>query len=335
MPSRRRLLLAGLGGLAAPSGFARAAEAQTLVNVSFDTTRELYRALNADFAERWRARTGNTLNVDQSHAGSARQARAVIAGLEADVVTLALAADIDAIAEQGLIDRDWRRRFPRESCPFTSTVVIVVRRGNPKRIKDWGDLARPGVAVLTPNPKTSGGARWNYLAAWGYALRTQGNDEARARRFMAELFANVPMLESDARAATLIFARRGIGDALIAWESEALRALEQGVEGLEIVVPSTSILAELPVAVVDRVVDKRGTRAAAEAYLGSFYTPEAQEIAAQHYQRPRDPAAAARHRDRFPALALFTVAEVFGSWREAHAKHFADGGTFDTIAGRR
>jgi len=335
MATRRRLLLAGLCGLAAPAALGRAAGADTIVNASHDSTRELYRALNAAFAEQWRARDGRAPTIDQSHAGSARQARAVIAGLEADVATLALAADIDAIADQGLIARDWAGRLPNESCPFTSAVVLAVRKGNPKRIRDWDDLVRPDVAVLTPNPKTSGGARWNFLAAWGYALRKRGGDEAAARRFVAELFANVPVLENDARAATLAFAGRGLGDALVAWESEALRALDSGVEGLEIVLPSLSILAELPVAVVDRVAEKRGTRALAEAYLGFHYAPEAQEIAAQQFYRPREAGAAARHRARFPALELFTVAELFGGWREAQSKHFAEGGTFDAIAGGR
>jgi sulfate/thiosulfate transport system substrate-binding protein len=335
MDTRRRLLLAGACGLAVPPTLARGAGAETIVNASHDTTRELYRALNEAFIAQWRARTGTTPAIDQSHAGSARQARAVIAGLEADVVTLALAADIDAIADQGLIARDWSARLPNDGSPFTSTIVLVVRKGNPKQIRDWSDLARPGIAVLTPNPKTSGGARWNYLAAWGYALRKHGNDEAVARRFVAEIFANVPMLESDARAAMLAFARRGLGDAVVAWECEALRAVDSGIEGLEVVAPSMSILAELPVAVVDRVVEKRGTRALAEAYLRFLYTPEAQEVAAQQHYRPRDAALAARHRGKFPALELFTVGEMFGGWRAAHAKHFAEGGSFDAVAGGR
>ncbi len=334
MPTRRRLLLVTACGCALPATLARSTS-DSIVNASHDTTRELYRALNAAFVRQWRERTGTAPTIDQSHAGSGRQARAVIAGLEADVVTLALAYDIDAIADQGLIARDWRGRLPNAASPFTSTSVLAVRKGNPRNIRDWSDLARTGVAVVTPNPKTSGGARWNYLAAWGYALRKHGNDESKARAFLAALYANVPILESDARAATLTFARRGIGDALIAWESETLRAVEQGIEGLELVVPSMSILAELPVAVVDRVVEKRGTRALAEAYLRFLYTPEAQEIAGQHHLRPRDAAAAARYRAKFPALELFTVDEAFGGWREAHAKHFAEGGTFDAIVGAR
>lgn len=332
LPSRRRLLTVGGCALAIPYAAARAA-AQTLVNASHDTTRELYRALNAAFSIHWRARTGEEVTVGQSHAGSARQARAVIAGLEADVVTLALAYDIDAIAEQGLLAADWRRRLPRESCPFASTVVFVVRKGNPKGIRDWGDLVRPGLAVLTPNPRTSGGARWNYLAAWGHALHARRGDEAGARRFMGELFANVPVLETDARRAMLAFVRRGLGDVLIAWESEALLAAQSGIAEFDVVVPPVSILAEMPVAAIDRVVEKRGTAALAEAYLRFLYAPEAQEIGARYFHRPRDPVAAARHRDRFSPIELFTLAEAFGSWRDAHARHFAEGGTFDTLTG--
>lgn len=332
-PSRRRVVLAGAGALVMPCAAARGAEAWSLVNASHDTTRELYRALNAAFVAHWRASTGRSVTINQSHAASAQQARAVIAGLEADVVTLALAYDIDAVAERGLVAPDWQRRYPLGSCPFASTVVFVVRAGNPMGIRDWPDLVRPGLAVITPNPRTSGGARWNYLAAYGHALRAQGGDEAAARRFIAELFANVPVLENDARTAMLSFARRGLGNVLIAWESEAMQALESGVENAEIVVPPASILAELPVAVVDRVVDKRGTRALAEAYLRFLYTPVAQDVAARQFHRPRVGAAVARHRGLFRPLTLFTVAEMFGGWREAHARHFSAGGTFDAVTG--
>ncbi len=304
----------------------------TLLNVSYDPTRELYADLNAAFARFCRAATGATVTVRQSHGGSGKQARAVIDGLEADVVTLALAFDIDAIAEKsGLIARDWRQRLPHNSAPYTSTIVFLVRKGNPKGIRDWDDLVRPGVTVITPNPKTSGGARWNYLAAWGSARHRLGGDRA-AREFVTKLFRNVPVLDSGARGSTTTFVQRGLGDVLLAWENEALLArAELGPDRVELVVPSESILAEPPVAVVDQVVDQRGTRAAAEAYLRFLYEPEGQEIAARHYFRPRRPEVAARHAERFPPLKLFTVDEEFGGWARAHAEHFADGATFDQI----
>jgi sulfate transport system substrate-binding protein len=306
---------------------------QTLLNVSYDPTREFYAEVNRAFAEQWKKDTGETLSVQSSHGGSGAQARAVIDGLPADIVTLALAYDIDAIAQQAkLLPEDWQKRLPDNSAPYTSTIVFVVRQGNPKGIHDWGDLVRPDIKVITPNPKTSGGARWNYLAAWGYALKANGNDAAKARDFVAALYRNVPILDSGARGATITFAQRRQGDVLIAWENEALLAVEEiGKKRLEIVVPSVSILAEPPVAVVDSVVDRRGTRAAAEAYLRFLYTPAGQELAAKHYFRPRAADIAARYAERFPAVNLFTIGEVFGGWRQAQAAHFADGGIFDQI----
>ncbi len=304
----------------------------TLLNVSYDPTRELYQELNAAFAKHWKEKTRQSLTINQSHGGSGKQARTVIDGLEADVVTLALAYDIDAIAATGLLPRDWQTRLPHNSAPYTSTIVFLVRRGNPKRIKDWDDLARPGVSIITPNPKTSGGARWNYLAAWGYALRKIGGNEAKAREFVTRLYRNVPILDTGARGSTITFVERGIGDVLIAWENEALLAArELGKEKFEIVTPSVSILAEPPVAWVDKVAGKHGTKAVAQAYLEYLYTPEGQEIAAKHYFRPRLGSAAAKHAGDFPKLALFTIDEVFGGWTRAQKAHFADGGTFDQI----
>jgi len=303
-----------------------------LLNVSYDPTRELYEEFNAAFARYYEAQTGSRVVIRQSHGGSGKQARAVIDGLEADVVTLALAYDIDAIAAAGLIPADWQGRLPENSSPYTSTVVFLVRKGNPKGIRDWDDLVRPGISVITPNPKTSGGARWNYLAAWGYALRKYGGDEARAKEFVARLYRNVPVLDSGARGATTTFVERQIGDVLIAWENEAFLALQElGPDRVEIVVPSVSILAEPPVAVVDRVAERRGTRAVAQAYLEYLYSEEGQEIAARNFYRPRLAAVAARYADRFPDLALFTVDEVFGGWQKAQQTHFDDGGTFDQI----
>jgi sulfate/thiosulfate transport system substrate-binding protein len=314
------------------SGLARAANGSIeLLNVSYDPTRELYQELDAAFAKAWRDRTGTTLSVRQSHGGSGSQARSVIDGLQADVVTLALAYDIDAIAKAGLIAADWQDRLPENSAPYTSTIVFVVRKGNPKGIRDWGDLVRSGISVITPNPKTSGGARWNYLAAWGYARRQPGGGDESARQFVARLFANVPVLDSGARGATNTFVQRGMGDVLLAWENEAHLAQAETGGALEIVVPSISILAEPPVAVVDRVADKRGTRAAAEAYLRFLYTPDGQELAAKHHYRPRDPRVAAKFGDRFAKVQLFTIDDVFGGWARAQAMHFADGGTFDQI----
>ncbi len=313
-----------------------AARDVTLLNVSYDPTRELYRDVNAAFAARWKATTGETATINQSHGGSGKQARAVIDGLAADVVTLALAYDIDAIAEKsGRIAADWQTRLPRNAAPYTSTIVFLVRKGNPKGIKDWDDLVKPGVQVITPNPKTSGGARWNYLAAWGFARERLGGDAA-AEDFVAKLFANVPVLDTGARGSTNTFVQRKLGDVLLAWENEAFLAVEElGRDAVEIVVPSLSILAEPPVAVVDKVADRRGTRKIAEAYLNFLYTPEAQEMVARHHYRPRDPAVAAKYTDRFPALKLITVDGAFGGWQKAQKEHFADGGIFDRIGAKR
>jgi sulfate/thiosulfate-binding protein len=307
------------------------AAAQTLLNVSYDPTRELYQDFNAAFVKYWKGKTGQTVSIKQSHAGSGGQARAVIDGLEADVVTLALAYDIDAVAQAGLTTATWQKRLPQNSSPYTSTIVFVVRKGNPKGIKDWGDLARPGIQVITPNPKTSGGARWNYLAAWGYALRQPGGTEAKARQFVGDIYKKVPVLDSGARGSTITFVRRQIGDVLLAWENEAYLALQESPGQLEIVSPSISILAEPPVAVVDKVVDRHGTRALAEAYLQYLYSPEGQEIAAKRHYRPRDPAIAARFASNFANVKFFTVDEVFGGWQKAQKAHFADGGIFDQI----
>jgi sulfate transport system substrate-binding protein len=321
------------GGLFVLSMFATAAFADTtLLNVSYDPTRELYRDFNAAFIAKWKQDTGETLKINQSHGGSGKQSRSVIDGLEADVVTLALAYDIDALAEHGaLVPKDWQKRLPENSAPYTSTIVFLVRKGNPKAIKDWDDLARPGIGVITPNPKTSGGARWNYLAAWGYAAKKYGGD-AGAKDFVAKVYKNVLVLDTGARGATTTFVERGQGDALIAWENEALLALgESGGAGFEIVAPSVSILAEPPVSVVDKVIDKRGTRKVAEAYLKHLYSPEGQEIAAKDGYRPRDAAVAAKYASKFPQLSMFTVDEAFGGWQKAQATHFAEGGTFDQI----
>ncbi|QZA34264.1 sulfate ABC transporter substrate-binding protein [Hydrogenibacillus sp. N12] len=303
-----------------------------LLNVSYDPTREFYAEYNQAFAAYWKNKTGQPVTVQQSHGGSGKQARAVIDGLKADVVTLALAYDIDAIAEVGLIDKDWQKRLPHNSSPYTSTIVFLVRAGNPKGIKDWDDLVKPGVEVITPNPKTSGGARWNYLAAWGYALKKFGGDEAQTKAFLASLYRNVPVLDTGARGSTTTFVERGVGDVLIAWENEAFLALQEfGKEKFDIVVPSISILAEPPVAVVDKVVDEKGTRDVAEAYLEYLYSEEGQTIAAKHFYRPRLESVAKRYPDRFPKLELFTVDEVFGGWKKAQETHFADGGVFDQI----
>jgi sulfate/thiosulfate transport system substrate-binding protein len=319
--------------VAALIGVRPAAAQQSLLNVSYDPTRELYAAVGRAFAERWKAQTGETIAIRTSNGGSGAQARAVIDGLEADIVTLALAWDIDAIAERAhLLPIDWQRRLPDNSSPCTSTIVFLVRKGNPKQIKDWDDLAKPGLKVITPNPKTSGGARWNYLAAWGYALKKDGNDPQKARDFVKALYANVPILDTGARGATMTFAQRRQGDVLIAWENEAFLAVNEfGRDKMEIVVPSVSILAEPAVALVDANVDRHGTRKAAEAYLAFLYTPEGQELAARNFYRPRLAEVAARHADQFPQIPLFTVDEVFGGWRKAQATHFADGGIFDQI----
>jgi sulfate/thiosulfate transport system substrate-binding protein len=331
-PKSRRPCLLGLATALSLLAFAGPLSAAELLNASYDPTREFYQEFNAAFAAKWKAETGEDITIQQSHGGSGKQARAVIDGLEADVVTLALAYDIKAIADKGLINKDWQSHFPDNSAPYTSTIVFLVRKGNPKAVKDWGDLARQGLQVITPNPKTSGGARWNYLAAWGYALRQSGNDEAAARNLVADIYRNVPVLDTGARGSAVTFAERGIGDVLIAWENEAFLALQQfGPDKFEIIAPSVSILAEPPVAIVDSVVDKKGTRKDAEAYLNYLYSPEGQEIAAKHFYRPRLPAVAAKYADRFPKIPLFTVDEVFGGWDKAQATHFADGGVFDQI----
>jgi sulfate/thiosulfate transport system substrate-binding protein len=316
-------------------GAGAAAQAQTsMLNVSYDPTRELYKAINQAFAADWKARTGETLSIQASHGGSGAQARAVIDGLGADVVTLALAADIDAIAAKtGKIPADWQTRLPNNSAPYTSTIVFLVRKGNPKAIHDWDDLAKAGVSVVTPNPKTSGGARWNYLAAWGYGLKKFGGDEAKTRDFVAAIYKNAPVLDTGARGSTITFAQRGLGDVLIAWENDAFLAFEEfGKDKFEIISPSLSILAEPPVSVVDGNVDAKGTRKVAEAYLQYLYTAPAQAIIAKNYFRPAHPEfAAAEDLARFPKLDLITVAETFGGWKKAQATHFADGGVFDQI----
>ncbi len=329
-----RLLFVAAAGLAVQVALPLAAVAdQTLLNVSYDPTREFYADVNEVFAKDWQAKTGAVVNIQTSHGGSGAQARAVIDGLEADVVTLGLAYDIDSIAERArLLPPDWQKRLPDNSTPYTSTVVFLVRAGNPLGIHDWLDLIRPGVKVITPNPMTSGGARWNYLAAWGYALKANGGDEAKARDFVTRLYHNVPVLDSGARGSTITFVQRGQGDVLVAWENEALLAAREASKGaVEIVAPSVSIVAEPPVALVDVNVDKHGTRVAAEAYLEFLYSPAGQELAAKHYFRPRAPEIAARHKADFPTLDLFTIDEMFGGWQKAQATHFADGGVFDQI----
>jgi sulfate transport system substrate-binding protein len=305
-----------------------------LLNVSYDPTRELYRDINAAFAREWKTKTGDDVTIQQSHGGSGKQARSVIDGLEADVVTLALAYDIDAIAVKGgLVPKDWSGRLPHNSAPYTSTIVFLVRKGNPKGIKDWGDLAKPGVAVVTPNPKTSGGARWNYLAVYAYALRLPGGNEATAREFLSRLFKNVPVLDSGARGATTTFVQRQIGDVLIAWENEALLALRGlgAAQDFELVVPKLSILAEPPVCLVDKVAQKRGTVKVAQAYLDFLYTPAGQEIAARHHYRPRLAEVRTKFRAQFPEVQMVTVDEAFGGWQKAHRDHFAEGAVFDQI----
>jgi len=315
------------------AGGTAAARDITLLNVSYDPTRELYQEVNAAFAAAWKAKSADSVSVKASHGGSGKQARAVIDGLEADVVTLALAQDIDEIAARAqLLPSDWQQRLPHRSTPYTSTAIFLVRKGNPKGIRDWGDLVRPGLSVVTPNPKTSGGARWGYLAAYGWALRQPNGSDASARDFVARLYRNVPVLDSGARGSTVTFAKRDIGDVLIAWENEAHLALQEfGAEKFEIVYPPSSILAEPPVALVDKVVDKHGTRGVAQAYLEFLYTPQAQEIAARHHYRPIDAQVGARYAAQFPKLALFTIDEVFGGWAKAQKTHFADGGVFDQI----
>jgi sulfate/thiosulfate-binding protein len=329
--TRSALVILLAGGLALAAPVAPAQEVK-LLNASYDPTRELYQDVNAAFAKQWLAKTKQKVTVQQSHGGSGKQARSVIDGLEADVVTLALAYDVDAIAKAGLLPTNWQTRLPNNSSPYTSTIVFLVRKGNPKKIRDWPDLARPGVAVITPNPKTSGGARWNYLAAWGWALRSFGNDAAKARDFVSRLYKNVPILDTGARGSTVTFIERGIGDVLVAWENEALLAARQlGVGKFEIIPPSVSILAEPPVAVVDRVTTKHKTAAVARAYLEYLYSPEGQEIAARHFYRPRSGPIAAKYANQFPKVQLFTIDAMFGGWAKAQAAHFADGAIFDQI----
>lgn len=305
----------------------------TLLNVSYDPTRELYQDFNTAFARYWKAKTGDNVTVRQSHGGSGKQARAVIDGLEADVVTLALAYDVDEIhAKGGLIPKDWQSRLPNNSSPYTSTIVLLVRKGNPKGIKDWEDLVKPGVSVITPNPKTSGGARWNHLAAWAYALQKYGGSETKAREFVTQIYKNVPVLDTGARGSTTTFVERGIGDVLLAWENEAFLAIKElGPDKFEIVAPSVSILAEPPVTVVDKVVDKRGTRTVATAYLEYLYSEEGQDIAGKHYYRPSNPQIALKYADQFPKLNLITIDGALGGWQQAQQIHFADGGVFDQI----
>ncbi|WP_432325065.1 sulfate ABC transporter substrate-binding protein [Yersinia enterocolitica] len=306
-----------------------------LLNVSYDPTREFYQEYNQAFSKHWQEQTGDKVTVRQSHGGSGKQATSVINGIEADVVTLALACDVDAIAERGRIDKDWIKRLPDNSAPYTSTIVFLVRKGNPKQIHDWSDLVKPGTSVITPNPKTSGGARWNYLAAWAYALEHNNNDQAKAQEFVKQLYKNMEVLDSGARGATNTFVERGIGDVLIAWENEALLAVnEVGKDQFDIITPSISILAEPTVSVVDKVVDKRGTREVADAYLKYLYSPEGQTIAAKNYYRPRDPAVAAKFAKEFPQLKLITIDDVFGGWTKAQQVHFATGGVFDEISKR-
>ncbi len=336
MTNRPHRFLARAAALAASTlllaGAARADT--TLLNVSYDPTRELYKAVDAAFAADWKAKTGETVTVQASHGGSGAQARAVIDGLPADVVTLALAADIDAVAaKSGKIPADWQKRLPHNSSPYTSTIVFLVRKGNPKGIHDWTDLAKPGVSVITPNPKTSGGARWNFLAAWGYGLKAFGGDEAKTKDFVTGIYKNAPVLDTGARGSTITFAQRGLGDVLIAWENDAFLAFQEfGKDQFEIVAPSLSILAEPPVALVDGNVDAKGTRKVAEAYLNYLYTPEAQKLIAKNYLRPATPEAADKDDlARFPKIELITVDQTFGGWKAAQAKFFADGGVFDGI----
>ena len=326
---KKRLVRAALLTLLAATPLSAFA-AQEFLNVSYDPTRELYQDFNKAFAKK---NNKQDVTFKQSHGGSGKQARAVIDGLEADVVTLALAYDIDEIHEKAkLIPENWQKRLPNNSSPYTSTIVFLVRKGNPKKIKDWNDLVKPGVSVITPNPKTSGGARWNYLAAWGYALKQKGGNETKAKAFVTDLFKHVPVLDSGARGSTTTFVQRGQGDVLLAWENEAFLAVnELGKDKFEIVVPSLSILAEPPVTVVDKVVDKKGTRKLAEEYLKYLYTPEGQEIAAKHYYRPRDKKVAAKYAKVFPKVKFVTIDDTFGGWRKAQKTHFADGGVFDQI----
>jgi sulfate/thiosulfate-binding protein len=325
-----RRTMTGLVASLILSGTAHAADVN-LLNVSYDPTRELYAAFNKAFAAKYRAETGKTIEIKQSHGGSGKQARSVIDGLAADVVTLALAYDVDAIAQRGLIAADWQKKLPNNAAPYTSTIVFLVRKGNPKGVKDWDDLVKPGIKVITPNPKTSGGARWNYLAAWGYALKKYGSED-KARDFVRDIYKNVPVLDTGARGSTVTFVERNIGDVLLAWENEAYLAINEfGKDKFEIVAPPLSILAEPTIAIVDKVVDKKGTRAAAESYFRFIYSPEGQEIAAQNHYRPRDPAIASKYENAFAKVELFTIDEVLGGWQKAQAAHFNDDGIFDKI----
>ena len=332
-PLRRTLAHGALALLALTATGLAAAKDITLLNVSYDPTREFYVEFNKAFAKQWQAKTGDSVTVKQSHGGSGKQARSVIDGLEADVVTLALAYDVDELAERAkLIPADWQKRLKHNSAPYTSTYIFLVRKGNPKGIRNWDDLIKPGVSVITANPKTSGGARWGYLAAYGFALKQPGGNDAKAKEFVGKLFANVPVLDSGARGSTVTFAERGVGDVLLAWENEAHLSLKEfGADKFDIVYPPVSILAEPPVTVVDKTVDKRGTRAVAQAYLEHLYSPEGQEIAARHFYRPIDPAVAAKFAKQFPKLNLFTIDDTFGGWAKAQKTHFADGGVFDQI----
>jgi sulfate transport system substrate-binding protein len=328
----RTVRLAAVAGALLLWSVGAAANEVKLLNVSYDPTRELYDAVNPAFAKAWKAKTGDDVTIQQSHGGSGKQARAVIDGLEADVVTLALGYDVDAVAKSGLLPGDWQKKLPQNATPYTSTIVFLVRKGNPKGIKDWSDLVKPEVQVITPNPKTSGGARWNYLAAWAYALKQSKGDEGKAKEFVKALYRNVPVLDSGARGSTTTFVERKVGDVLLAWENEAFLAVEQLGKGeLEIVAPPLSILAEPPVAVVEKNAAKHGTLAVAKAYLEFLYTPEGQELAAKNHYRPRDPAVAAKHAGHFAKVELVTVDGVFGGWQKAQATHFADGGVFDQI----
>lgn len=333
MSSIARIANHTLAALLAVSALGAVAADVELLNVSYDPTRELYQEFNAAFAKQWQGKTGDKVTIKQSHGGSGKQARTVIDGLDADIVTLALAYDIDEIAARGkLLPKDWQKRLPNNSAPYTSTIVFLVRKGNPKHIKDWDDVAKPGIAVITPNPKTSGGARWNYLAAWGYALKNYGNDEAKAKEFVGKIYKNVPVLDSGARGATTTFVERGIGDVLLAWENEAFLAVrELGPEKVDIVVPSLSILAEPPVALVDKVADKHDRRKVAQAYLEYLYSEEGQDIAGRNFYRPTDAKVAAKYASQFPKVNLFRIDEVFGGWQKAQKTHFADGGVFDQI----
>src|SRR5579862_4890862 len=326
----RRILPLVAGLLWASSAFAAD---YSLLNVSYDPTRELYVDFNKAFAAAYQKETGKSVEIRQSHGGSGAQARAVIDGLQADIVTLALAYDIDSISSEGhLIDKDWQKRLPENSTPYTSTIIFLVRKGNPKGIKDWDDLVRSGVSVITPNPKTSGGARWSYLAAWGYALRKNNGDQNKARAFVAQLYKNVPVLDSGARGSTTTFVQRGIGDVLLSWENEAYLALNQlGKDKFEIVTPSISILAEPPVSIVDKVAAKHGTTEVAKAYLQFLYSEEGQEIGAKNYNRPQSPQAFAKYASQFPKIKLFTIDDTFGGWQKTQKKHFEDGGVFDKI----